>query len=258
MNKTADMVIEVEPTSVKSIKAVANRPLIENVDICNYYVWNDDIGEYEDKIGFDLVKSDFVLEVTYKNGKTEIFDADDIFDGDRRYIVPTGESVTLTGVYANSRMTDTWFEMTTYDGNFPCWLKKSHIDRTDPDPNPWASVKKPYVDADEKIVYEGDVRFSIVSRAWSHGWFKYENVWYDIGGSDNNFVFKFYKFFAWSTAPSGGDVKTVYTKSVDGNEYGLVHGKEFTVIGYIKQSGTGIYSITVNSKVYYTTATYGV
>lgn len=80
MGKTADMVVEVEPTSVKSIKAVANRPLIENIDICNYYVWNDDIGEYEDKIGFDLVKSDFVLEVTYKNGKTEIFDGDDIFD----------------------------------------------------------------------------------------------------------------------------------------------------------------------------------
>lgn len=80
MGKTAEAVVEVVETPVKSIKAVANRSLIENVDGRVVSIYDEDTGNSEQYFGYSLYKAAMVLEVTYKNGNVETYRFADIFD----------------------------------------------------------------------------------------------------------------------------------------------------------------------------------
>lgn len=78
MGKTAEAVVEVVETPVKSIKAVTNRSLIENVDGSVRDRYNEDTESSEQYFGYTLYRADFLLEVTYKNGNVETYDYADI------------------------------------------------------------------------------------------------------------------------------------------------------------------------------------
>lgn len=169
-----------------------------------------------------------------------------------RYIIETGESITLLG--------EKWVEISTFDGEYTAWISFDELEylksRVSYDRSGNASKSKPkvvdgYIDSDNMV--------ELLSRAnyGNNDVFKYDDVWYVriAGYTGNDYVFKRKgnKFFAWSSDPKNSSAEIVYSLEEIPEKYGNKDGENFVETGSVNQFGIGAYSITVNEDIYYST-----
>lgn len=196
----------------------------------------------------------------------------DHYSGASVYMVATGQSVTLSyydSVVLDERVSKTFIEITTYDGRFPCWVGKDIWDGgLGGGVFVGCSTYKPYVEVNEDgeeyihsgVDNDGDAR--IKRRNSENMWqvFEYNGILYEAFsayGIDAS-IFDFAQFFAWSTPPNTSNNETLFTMSEEYPEqYGTVSNNNFQETGAVLQSGNGVFSITVNSEVFYSTANFG-
>lgn len=190
------------------------------------------------------------------------------FSGATVYMVATGKSVTLKyyDEFEDANISETWIEIQTYDGRFPCWINKEiWNENMDGGREIGCSTYQPYVAMDPDgyqyihsgVDRDGDAR---VKKTSNNRCFEYDGVLYQVHGHINvsACIFDILQGFAWTVSPCRDEDETVYTvKEETPEEYGNISNGDFQKTGTVLMSGNGVFSITVNSEVFYSTANFG-